>query len=39
MLDYYFGSLYKKKLILDKHYEDISKRLMILLKLTLGWMK
>lgn len=39
MLDYYFNKLLKYKLILDKQYEDISKRLMILLKLTLGWMK
>ena len=39
MLDYYFNKLLKYKLILDKHYEEISKRLMILLKLTLGWMK
>ena len=39
MLDYYFNKLLKYKLILDKHHEDISKRLMILLKLTLGWMK
>ena len=39
MLDYYFGKLYKKKLLKDNQYNDISKRLLILLKLTLGWMK
>ena len=39
MLDYYFNKLLRNKVILDKHYKDISNSLMTILKLILGWMK
>lgn len=39
MLDYYFGKLLKYGVILDKHYNDISKNLVVVLKLVLGCMK
>ena len=39
MLDYYFNKLLRNKVILDKHYKDISNNLMTILKLILGWMK
>ena len=39
MLDFYFSNLLRNKVILDKHYESISKNLITILKLVLGWMK
>ena len=39
MLDFYFYKLLKYKVINDNHYEKISKNIVTILKLTLGWMK
>lgn len=39
MLDFYFYKLLKYKVISDIHYNKISKNLVTILKLTLGWMK
>ena len=39
MLDYYFYKLLKYKVIEDIHYNNISKDLVTILKITLGWMK
>ena len=38
-LDYYFYLLLKYHGLLDKHYNNISKDLLTILKLILGWMK
>jgi len=39
ILDFYFSKLYLNKVILEKHYIDISKNLVTILKLILGWIK
>ena len=39
MLDFYFYKLNKNKVINEVHYIKISKNLVTILKLTLGWMK
>ena len=39
MLDYYFYKLLNYHLILDKQYESISKNLITILKITLGYLK
>ncbi len=39
MLDFYFFKLLKYHIVLDKQYDNISKDLLTILKLVLGWMK
>lgn len=39
MLDFYFYTLYKNKVIFENNYKKISSNLLTILKLVLGWMK